>query len=130
MGTNMTVSVNHAGAFSALSALNNQTYTYGNTTPYTVPGWGSLTISSPAPAPGLDNAMKIDFTLFNYSAFIGQFDTVGTAKIQNLAENFDLASVRILVSGLDMRAANARVLDDGRAVWNHAGVDGFADADG
>jgi MYXO-CTERM domain-containing protein len=120
-GTAMTVSVNHAGAFSGLSALNNQSYTYGDVSPYTVPGWGSLTITGPG-AIGYDNAIKIDFSAFNYSAFNGQFATIGTAKIQNLAESFDLSSVKVLVNGLDMTQGVASVANGFAASWNTSSI--------
>lgn len=123
-GTPMTISVNHAGTFSALSALNNQSYTYGDATGYAVPGWGSVTITAPGAA-GYDNAVKLDFTAFNYSAFAGAFSTTGTAKIQNLAENFDLASVHVLVNGLDMTTARANVSGGFTASWNTGAIFGM-----
>jgi MYXO-CTERM domain-containing protein len=116
-GTDMSVSVTHAGTFNGLSALNNQTYTYGNTSPYAVPGWGSMTLTSPSLA-GFDNAVKIDFTAFNYSAFTGMFATIGTAKFNNLSEGFDLASVKVMVNGLDVTSGVAAAGNGFAASWD------------
>src|SRR5689334_9416144 len=100
-GTNMTMSVNHAGPFGSLSAINNVNYTYASPSTFTAPGWGDLLVTSPAPAPGLNNAMKLDFTAFSYQAFGGQFATVGTVKLTNIAEPVDLSSVKLLVNGVN-----------------------------
>lgn len=124
VGTDMTISVTHAGSFSGLSALNNQNYNYGNTTPFTVPGWGSLTITSPesAMAPGMDNVMKVDFTAFNYSAFAGPFATTGTIKVTNIDEPFELSSVKVLVNGTNIATAVGNSGNGFQASWSTQAV--------
>lgn len=122
-GTNMTVSVTHAGPFNGLSGINNVNYTYGAPGTYTAPGWGDLLVTSPAPAPGLGNALKLDFTAFNYSAFTGPFATVGTVKLMNIAEPVDLASVHLLVNGANIALGPATAVTNGfQASWNSQDV--------
>jgi MYXO-CTERM domain-containing protein len=118
-GTNMNMSVTHAGAFSGLSAVNNVTYTYGAPSTFTVPNWGSLLVTSPAPAPGLNNALKLDFTAFAYQSFGGPFATVGTVKLTNMAEPVDLTSVQLLVNGVNIALGPAVAAPNGfQASWN------------
>lgn len=102
-GTNTSLSVNHAGAFSALSAVNNQNYTFGAASGFLAPGWGTLNVTSPSapPPPGFANSLKLDFTSFGYAAFL-QFPTTGTIKLLNLAEAPDLTSVQVLINGVSM----------------------------
>jgi MYXO-CTERM domain-containing protein len=120
MGTTMTMSVTHAGAFSGISALNNVTYTYGNASTFTVPGWGSLGVTSPetALAQGLDNSLKLDFTNFKYSAFTGMFATTGTIKLTNIAEPVDLSTVRIFVNGNNIASGVGAVGSGFQASWS------------
>lgn len=123
-GTTMTMSVNHAGSFSAISAITNVTYTYGSPSAFVVPGWGTLNVTSPvSPAPpGLANSLKLDFTAFNYSAFSGPFATTGTVKLINLAEGFDLSSVQILVNGANIATGVAAVGNGFQASWSTQAV--------
>ena len=118
-GTTMTMSVNHAGPFAAISAINNVTYTYGLTSNFLAPGWGTLNVTSPAAAPGMQNAIKLDFTAFAYQSFAGQFATTGTVKILNLVEPFDLSSVKLLVNGTNIALGPATATGNGfQASWN------------
>jgi hypothetical protein len=100
-GTNTNLSVNHAGAFSAISAVNNQNYAFGNASGFVAPGWGTLNVTTPAAPVGFANALKLDFTPFGYAAFL-QFPTTGTFKLLNLAETPDLGSVTLLINGVSM----------------------------
>ena len=119
-GTDMTISVTHAGSFSGISALLNKTYTYGNTETESVPGWGSIVITSPesALAPGFDHAMKLNLSSFNYTAFAGAFATTGTVKLVDIDEPFDLGSVQILVNGANIATATAASGNGFQASWN------------
>ena len=118
-GTNMTMSVTHAGPFSGISAITNVNYTYGSPSTFTAPGWGDLLVTSPAPAPGLGNALKLDFTAFSYQAFGGNFATVGTVKLTNIAEPVNLASVQLLVNGVNIALGPATAATNGfQASWN------------
>lgn len=118
IGDQMTISITHAGLFEPQSALNDVSYTYGSPSVFNVPAWGSLTITSPEPVPGFDNAMKVDFTAFSYSAFTGPFATTGTIKILDLDEAVDLASVQILVNGTNIASGVAAVGNGFQASWN------------
>jgi MYXO-CTERM domain-containing protein len=120
VGTDMTISVTHAGSFSGISALLNKNYTYGNTETETTPGWGSIVITSPesALAPGLENVMKLNLTGFNYNAFAGPFATTGTVKITDIDLPFDLSSVQILVNGSNIATAVAASGNGFQASWN------------
>jgi hypothetical protein len=120
VGSDMTISVTHAGSFNVISALTNKTYTYGMTETETVPGWGSIVITSPenALAPGRDNVMKLNLTGFNYAAFAGPFATLGTVKLTDIDEPFDLASVQVLVNGTNIATAVAPSGNGFQASWN------------
>lgn len=117
-GTTMTLSLNHAGGFSGPSALNNATYTYGTTTSYAVPGWGSFNAISPMGAAGYEHSMKLDLTAFSYSAFTGMFATTGTLKLTGLAEAADVSSVQVLINGMSAGTGVAPVGNGFAASWN------------
>ena len=123
-GTDMTVSVTHAGSFNAISALLNQNYTYGDSSTFAVPNWGSLTITSPesASAPGFDHAMKLDFTAFSYSAFQGFFATNGTITLTDIDEPFELSSVQVLVNGANIASAVGNSGNGFQASWSTTAV--------
>jgi hypothetical protein len=116
-GTTLNLSINHTGAPGALSAINNVTHTYGTTDTLTVPNWGSVVVSTPAPAPGAEHAMNVDFTLFGYSAF-GFFGSTGTIKLNNLAETADLSSVRLLANGMDIATAVSAATGGFQVSWD------------
>ena len=83
------------------------------------PGWGNVLVTSPAVAPGMQNALNLDFTAFSYQAFAGAFATVGTVKVLDIAEPFDLSSVRILINGVNMTLGPAAAVGNGfQASWN------------
>ncbi|HWB19428.1 MAG TPA: hypothetical protein VG711_03940 [Phycisphaerales bacterium] len=120
-GTSATVSVTHAGPFNTLSSLTNLSYTFGDTSPYVKPGWGTLTLTSPVTA-GYDNALKLDFTAFGYAAFTGVGATTGTVQVNNLAEAFDLNSVHILVNGNSIGSGLATAGNGFKINWDTQSV--------
>ena len=121
-GTSMTLSVNHAGMFSGLSSITNQSYTYGSPSTYTVPSWGSMDVTSPSIAPGMDNSLKLDFTNFAYSAFQGAFTTTGTVTLTGIAESVNLSSVKLLAGGVDVTLSKSSVAGGFMATWNTATI--------
>jgi hypothetical protein len=124
-GTNMTLSVNHAGLFSGVSAITDQSYAYGSPANFLAAGWGTLNVNSPAPAPGYDNALTLDFTNFSYSTFAG-FPSVGTVTLKNIAEAPDLASVKVLVNGFSIGYGVMSATGGFQASWNTASVFTFS----
>lgn len=123
-GTTMNIAVNHAGPFSAISSVSG-VHTYGTPSAFVAAGWGTMNVASPAPVfpAGFDNAVKLDFTSFNYSAFAAPgFATVGTGKFTNLAEAFDLNSVKIFINGVDKTVSHANFGNGFQVSWNTADV--------
>jgi hypothetical protein len=122
-GTQMTMSVNHAGPFAGISGINNVTYTYASPSTFVAPGWGNLLVTSPdAAAVGMDNAMKLDFTAFSYTAFAGAFATTGTLKLTDIDEPFDLATVKVLVNGTNIATGVANFGNGFQASWSTQAV--------
>lgn len=117
-GTDLSISLNHAGAFSALSAINNQSWNYGAPGMVMVPNWGMLNIVSPVVVAGYDNAVKFDFTTFAYSAFTGAFATTATLKLEGIDEAADLASVQVLVNGINVGSNVLSATNGFRVDWN------------
>lgn len=115
-GTTMNVNITH-DQFTVLSAVSG-THTYGAPTTLTAFGWGDVLLTSPAAAPLMDNAMNVDFTNFAYSAFVAPFPAIGTIKITNIAEPFDLSSVKILVNGLNIATGVANFGNGFQASWS------------
>ncbi len=118
IGTEMDISIMHEGFFNALSALNNVTYTYGETSVFSVPNWGSVTISSPEGTPGFDHAMHVDFTAFAYNSFAGPFATIGTMTVANLAEAVESDSVQVLLNGVNITHAAVTTEHGFIVKWN------------
>jgi len=119
-GTEMTLSVTHDGTFGALSAINNVTYTYGADSTYAVANWGSMVASSPvADLPSsLENAIKLDFSDFAYGLFVSPFPAMGTVKLTDIDEPFDIASVQILVNGMNIASGVSNVGNGFQASWS------------
>jgi len=121
-GTDLSISLNHAGAFGGLSAINNQTWNYGTPGMVMVPNWGMLTIVSPVVVPTYDNAVMFDLTAFAYSAFTGAFATTATLKLEGIDEPVDLSSVRAFVNGVNIGSGVASATNGFQVNWSTQAV--------
>jgi len=117
-GTDLSISLNHAGAFGALSAINNQNWNYGSPGMVMVPNWGMLHIVSPVVVAGFDNAVNLDFTMFAYSAFTGAFATTATLKLEGIDEAVDLGSVQVLQNGINIGSGVASATNGFQVNWS------------
>ena len=121
MGTNMNVSVAHS-QFGPQSLLVPTGYTYGNATGMTVTGWGTVMVTSPAAAPGFDNALNLNFTNFGYISVFSAFPATGTVILTNIAEAVDLSSVKVLVNGTNIGSGVGAAAGGFQASWSTAAV--------
>jgi len=117
-GTDLSISLNHAGPFGALSAINNQTWNYGTPGMVMVPNWGMLSIVSPVAVASYDNAITFDLTAFAYGAFTGGFATTATLKLEGIDEPIDLSSVRAFVNGVHVGTGVASATNGFKVDWN------------
>jgi uncharacterized protein (TIGR03382 family) len=117
-GTDLSISLNHAGPFDPLTAITNQTWTYGTPGMVDVPNWGMLHIVSPVVVPMYDNALSLDFTMFAYATFTGMFATNATLKLEGIDEAVNLSSVRVFVNGVNIGSGVASATDGFQVNWS------------
>jgi hypothetical protein len=93
IGDSLNVTVTHTGVAGGLVGAANVTHTYaGLPSTFTHPMFGSFLIATPANAPGFDNAVLVDFSMFNYMGFS---NSTGTIVIAGIAEDVAPGSVAI-----------------------------------
>jgi len=106
VGTSFTATITHTGIAGSLVGPAVVPHTYaGPPSIFNNPFFGSFVIASPAVAPGFDNAILVDFSLFNYSGFAGE---TGTIALSGLAEDVAPGSVAIFagVTGIGPNIAS------------------------
>lgn len=99
IGTSFNATVSHDGIAGGVAGPSLFNHTYGGV-PTVVPNtfFGSFLVASPMVVAGYDNAIMVDFSLFNYSGFIAPAPATGTITITGLAENVAAGSA-VLIAG-------------------------------
>ncbi len=99
IGTSFTATVSHDGIAGGVAGPSLFNHTYGGL-PTVVPNtfFGSFLVASPMVVVGYDNAILVDFSLFNYSGFIAPTPATGTITLTGLAENVAAGSA-VLIAG-------------------------------
>jgi hypothetical protein len=92
-GTPLTATITHTGVGWSLVGNAVVPHTYGGSPSIFTSMWyGSFLLASPAAAPGYDNALLVDFSLFNYVGFATE---TGTISVTGLSENIAPGSIAI-----------------------------------
>ncbi len=101
LGTSMNITITHTGISGGLVGPAFVPHTYGGAPSiFNNQFFGSFLIASPTVAPGYDNAILVDFSLFNYSGFIG--GNMGTIAIASIDEDVAAGSVAIFAGASGM----------------------------
>lgn len=124
IGTPLTATVSHTGIGWSLVGNAVVPHTYGG-----VPSvfnnmfYGSFLVASPVAAPGYDNAILVDFSLFNYSGFLNE---TGTISITGLAENVTPGSIAIFAgtvgAGLNIATNVSSGTNNFTASWSSTAI--------
>ncbi len=92
-GTPLTATISHTGVGWSLVGNAVVPHTYGGVPSVFNSMWyGTFLVASPAAAPGYDNALLVDFSLFNYVGFAAE---TGTISVTGLSENIAPGSIAI-----------------------------------
>ena len=123
-GTPLTATITHTGVGWSLvgNAIVPHTYA-GSPSIFNSMWYGSFSVTSPAVAPGYDNALLVDFSTFNYVGFAAE---TGTINVTGLSENIDPGSIAIFAgtSGIGPNIASnvSNGLNNFTASWSAASI--------
>jgi hypothetical protein len=101
VGTSFDATISHTGVAGGVAGPAFVPHTYGGAPSiHSNQFFGSFIIASPTVAPGYSNAILVDFSLFNYSGFLG--GNTGTITITGIDENVAAGSVAIFAGSVGM----------------------------
>jgi hypothetical protein len=98
-GTELDVQLTQSGLLGGVLGPTGGTHTYGESDMYfpALSPETTWTLSSPAAHPDYDNAMLLDFTLFDYALYSVPDPSVSTFEVTNLAEDVAAGSPAVFL---------------------------------